>query len=294
MDIKDFGVLMKRELENKFDEGYKLELREVVKNNGILHYSILVRNNNERLSPSIYLESFYYKFSKGMCLSELVDEFLEFYEGSRGGAAVDVDNYYDFAKISARLSFKMINFERNKDFLRTVPYKKYLDLALVPIVVVDDENMGTGAIVVTNNHLETWEVSEDELWENAFANAPSNAPIKMMSLFSILEGCEAYVPEEYERFQVLTNTNQMYGASVIVYKDVLKNISKKFNSDLFVIPSSIHEVIVVPTDISGDFAEHTLKMIKEVNRSVVENEEILSDNLYRYSASKDEIEFAMK
>ncbi len=79
---------------------------------------------------------------------------------------------------------------------------------------------------------------------------------------------------------ILSNEIALEGASYILYEDILKDIRTQLGEDFYIIPSSINEVIIVPC--STIDAKYTKNMLRNVNRSVVAKQEVLSDNVYRF------------
>ena len=101
----------------------------------------------------------------------------------------------------------------------------------------------------------------------------------------------AFVEEEIPLF-VMSNGDYMNGASVILYKDVLRDFAKYMEHDLYILPSSIHEVIILLDNEYAKAPEELARMVRETNRIVVDREEILSDHVYYYDREKDEIRIA--
>ena len=99
------------------------------------------------------------------------------------------------------------------------------------------------------------------------------------------------IEEEIPLF-VMSNGDYMNGASVILYKDVLRDFAKYMEHDLYILPSSIHEVIILLDNEYAKAPEELARMVRETNRIVVDREEILSDHVYYYDREKDEIRIA--
>ena len=89
--------------------------------------------------------------------------------------------------------------------------------------------------------------------------------------------------------KVLTNSEKFYGAAAIIYgKDKIRNLAEEEGCDIVIIPSSVHECILLPYDRSMSF-ECLNAMVNEVNTSEVREEEILSDHVYMYDRKADRI-----
>ena len=162
---------------------------------------------------------------------------------------------------------------------------------MVPLCKVESDIIGNGNVTVTNTHLKMWEISEEELWENIKENAPKIAPVKIQGLPDVLQrmtGCEDDL-YPISGIYVVSNKSECLGAGSVFYPGVLKTIADDMECDLFIIPSSIHEVLVLPDSEYGIDAHHLRSIIHEVNTSTVSDEEILSDSLYIYRSESDSV-----
>ena len=203
------------------------------------------------------------------------------------------------------------------NLLDDVPYRLYEDLALVCLVEipVDSNNMGT--VLIHNSHICMWGIKQDKLFEDAFANAFAKNKVCIKKLtdtimneyandIEVVSGNTKYeIPLFNDSEQVdcgiydlcrndpntlfvLSNDKLINGATVITYPNVLKNIAEALECDFYIIPSSIHEVIILPDSISGAVSNLN-SMIRTVNLEVVDRQEILSEHAYKYSLSTDKI-----
>lgn len=288
MEIKEFGEVIARELRDVLGEEYAIECRDVVKNNGVVYHAVIIRKDGDSVAPTIYIDEYYKEYNNGAQLMRIVKDVVNVYRSCKHANKLDVEFFYDFANVSGRLFFKAVNYKKNKDKLKNVPIKRALDLALVPLCFYHDELIGDGSIMINNSHLDLWEITKDELWENVITSAPKVAPPKITGLADFLSRITG--EEEIDELCglcVISNASGNFGAGTIFYPDVLKSIADDYECDLYIFPSSIHECIVVP-DIENMMGTESMRdMIKEVNRSTVANTEILSDNLYKYDRYED-------
>ncbi len=111
--------------------------------------------------------------------------------------------------------------------------------------------------------------------------------IPMQELICEMTGIS--LEENDVKMYVLTNKEKMYGASAMLYSDEIAGLSERLNSDILILPSSVHEVLLLPDDREHKY-DFYRRMVKEVNTTQVDPEEILSYSLYRYSRKKAEIE----
>ncbi len=87
---------------------------------------------------------------------------------------------------------------------------------------------------------------------------------------------------------VLNNNSGVYGASAILYKDVLKNFADSLKKDLVIFPASIHEVLLVPYEERMD-TKSLKEMVSAINRQEVVESDVLSDNIYVYKRESNSV-----
>jgi hypothetical protein len=145
----------------------------------------------------------------------------------------------------------------------------------------DDKNQAN--ILIYNEHLSMWGITEDELYHTARKNTQRLLPSQMISMRSLIPDA----PDDLDvSLYILSNQYRTNGATVILYDGLLSRIAERFQKDLVILPSSIHETLLLPVD-SLDSAdmERYAQMIQEVNETQLADEEILSDHAYYYSRS---------
>ena len=295
MEIKEFSRVMAREVSDKLGEGVQIECTEVLKNNGVVYHALTIRKQGQNVAPTIYIDHMLEKYNRGTMLMSLVDDVVGMYNQCAPAADTKVDFFDDFSVVSKHLFFKAVNYKKNEKKLENVPIKRVLDLALVPLALFEHPSLGSGTIMIENSHLDIWEITEEELWENVIENAPGFQQVKIKGIMDVLEkmtGMPTPMPgggDELCGIYVISNKEECLGAATIFYPDVLKGLSEDFESDIFVIPSSIHECIVIPDTFLGLDVEYLRRIIHEVNVTTVADEEILSDNLYKYDRDSDRL-----
>ena len=289
MEIKEFGQVIAREVKDALGDCYSIDYSDVLKNNGVVYHAITIRKEDESVAPTIYIDQLYEQFNRGALLMGIVNDVVNMYRYSAPKEPIDMDFFFDFSMVMDKLFFKVVNYKKNREKLKEVPIKRILDLALVPLCHYKNEQMGDGAIMIQNSHLEEWEISKNELWENVSLNAPKEAPPKVTGLMDFLERVTGMAPDTdaFCGVYVVTNQCENLGAGVCFYPGVLKEIADDHECDLYVIPSSIHECLVIPdADLYID-PDNLRQIIGEVNRSTVADEDVLSDNLYKYDREND-------
>ena len=301
---EDFLVFVKEEIKTYLGDDFQIELKHVMKNNGVLLDGLLIRMQDQAVSPSIYLNTYYEQYQKGRNFHDIVEEILESYEASREESIqIGLNFKYEFEQMKSSITYRLVNYDKNQHLLRKVPYLRILDLAVTFHCVVRNNEDGIGTVRITTEHLNNWEVSIQELWELASENTKRLFPAVIRPMEDIVfdlmsqnrvggeEDLEEFMPTHSSNMFVLTNLNGINGASCLLYKGVLEEFAAKLGCDFYILPSSIHEVILVPQvkNETMDFmnAKGRLEeMVKEINETQVAVEEVLSDSVYEYSMIK--------
>lgn len=203
-------------------------------------------------------------------------------------------------QLKENIVFKVINREKNEPLLKTVPHVNYLDLAVIFYyrVTNDPELDGNGYVMITDALMELWKVDVNYLMELALSNTPRILGFKVRGILSTIadyigeEALTRLAEEEdsYTPLYVATNDNAVFGASVLIYKDALKAIAAKLKSNLYIIPCSVHELIIVTAIDGCEYCVDGLKeMIHHVNTYELSEKDFLSDNLYFYNRISGEL-----
>ena len=305
MNIKEFSEKVRDRLEER--TGLEVRTVEVIKNNSITLHGINIMVPESNMIPTIYLEQYLQSYEDGITLEEITDGIINIWENGKKINHIDMEWFRNFDKVKDKLAYKLIGFASNRELLKNIPHQKVLDLAKVYYVSVEIEKFGGGTILITNNHLDEWGITVERLDMIAQKNTPRLFPVEINHMVDIVE--ELYMEKvmggeitedalsyielkdalmkEFPMY-VMTNTKRMYGAATMCYEDALKELAEKVQSDLIILPSSIQEIIIVPTNEESDLASFKA-MVYEVNRTVVEEEDILSDSVYLYSRKTDSI-----
>ena len=170
------------------------------------------------------------------------------------------------------LSFRLVNQERNRQGLENRPCRKMGDLALIYSI----ELGSSGRLPVDNKLAKTFDLDEDALFEAAFRHSPELCPVEILTMGEALG-----FPGVSEDMLVISNTEHADGASAILYPGVAENIRDRLGGDFYVLPSSVHEIIAVLKQ--PEKLESLTAMVKDVNRTIVNSRDILSDHVYEYN-----------
>lgn len=306
-DIYEFADTIKGILEKRMADS-EIEIREVEKNNCVILTGIAIRKKGSPIARTIYINQLFEEYQNGMEVQEIVGEIERICQSEKEPALQDfhIKELADFEKIRDKISLKLVNAERNKKRLETMPHRTFLDLAITYDVRVTEINDAVGSVAVTNDMMEAWGVKEEQLYELALQNAvkQDRGVVKPLeSLMQTLIGSGEKTEEETHHYKgfdiriaeeiqetalyVATNRSQTNGAAVLLYPDLLDSVGTMLG-DFFILPSSIHETLLLPTD-GGMEPDALIQIVHEVNASTVAAEEVLSENVYRYDVAKKEL-----
>ncbi len=207
----------------------------------------------------------------------------------------------------------MENYKRHKDMLKKGPYIKKMDLALSCRILVSMTPREMRTARVTWEMLEQWDISPEELFRRAGETSRKKLPPIIEPMSDVIRGFlieefletagadEALKKAEYEykklfggeaeklpEIYVLSNELRVQGASVVFYTDVLRSFAEETESDLILLPSSVHEWLILLDSPAYDL-KNLEAMVREANTQVVMAEEVLSGHIYRYSRERNEL-----
>lgn len=288
---------MREEMTNRVVEAIRAEagekcmvsLEDVKKNNGVTLRAVVIREPGISVCPSIYIDDLLDKITSGeIGVGEAAQAVIEIHNGNKDGEKFhDAVSGLDKQAVLAKVEYQLINAERNKERLAGIPHKRLLDLAAVYRVVVGEDEMGMASFLISGDMCRHYGIGEDEIDAAARQNTEQKG-LRVMSMDSIIAEMTGQPEEEIGTgcpMWVLTNAKKLNGAAVMLYPDVFKDLADRIGNDLYVLPSSIHEVIAVPVD--GMNPEGLKEMVGAVNSSEVSEEEYLAGNVYKYIRSEN-------
>lgn len=271
MNYTEFMNAMLCEIRGQVDAQVRTELYTVTKNNGTRRTGILFKQEDSNLAPTIYLEEFYQKYLKGQQVPDLADSICSIYQEIRVKKTCDCQNLFDFNHVKEHIVYKLIRRDANEELLKQIPYEPFLDLAVVYYIQIDNTRFGSAAIQIRNEHLRYWRVEKEEIRRLAEKNTLRIYPVQIRQIVRFM--------------YVATNEQCSLGAAVMRYPDFREKVRGMIRGDFYILPSSIHEVILVPESF-GLEPERMQEMVKEINQTGVAPEEVLSDSVYYFDGEE--------
>lgn len=267
-----------------------VSLQMVRKNNNLQLTGLTIRSNESNISPTIYLEKFYEEYKDGADMGEILSRIAQVRMNHEVSEQFDVAQITDFEQVKDKLVPRLVNADMNAALLEDRPHKIVADLAITYYVLLDQSFDGTASVAVTNDLLNSWKVSTDELHEVAISNLSSITTSIFRGMTEVMsemmgmskEDMEMMgMPTDEEQMYVLSNTLKVNGASALLDEKMMEEIVETVG-EFYILPSSIHEVIIVPAKAGMD-VESLENMVCEVNATQVQLEERLSDHVYAYN-----------
>lgn len=265
-----------------------------VKKNNATFRGIVFKNPVSNLSPTIYLDKAFERYESGEEIESIVENIKEMYDRALPETNFDVSFFEDWDKVKNLVEPRLVKKEGNEEFLSDMPSTDFLDLAIIYAVKCDLPGAGAGSITVTNRHFEMWGITMEELHNAAFANAKAEAVLeplenvlaRMMGGFApttnLLQEESYDISSQNLPMMILRNERFINGASLIADNDTLAKARGVMGDDLIIIPSSVHEVILLPKCFGKNLDELT-SMIGAVNGEELPPEDVLSDHPYIFT-----------
>ncbi|MCM1287015.1 MAG: DUF5688 family protein [Clostridium sp.] len=266
-----------------------IHINTVSKNNGRKFTGIAIAVRDEQISPNIYMDYYYMLYSEGKDIDHILELITEEYQKARENI-----NGYAFGQMEAmdiqdHIFLKLINFEKNQEILADCPYIRYEDLAITFRILVKSDDSGIASACMHNREFDKLNMDIDSLYQIAKENTRKLFPPVLQRLDKmIFDKCsDINVLPDGIGLYVLTNNQGINGAVYMLYEDILCEFAKEHGS-FYILPSSIHEVILFPRELDEE-REELSEMVTEINRYVVADTEYLSDSVYFYDSCEGQI-----
>lgn len=287
MNYNEFVSQLKEELHKYLGKHVDIKLNQVIKNNDIHRDTFIMAEADNPVSPAMYLEDYYQLYKEGMELASIVEKMVNIYRQCRNHLPADVEWFRDFERMKEGIFCKVINLEHNRELLHKIPYIPYLDLAITFYYILQDEALGSGTVQICLSHLEMWGIEKESLYYTARKNTEKKLSCHLLEMKDVIREIMPEDPVDLPELPmyVLTNQKRYWGACGILYDHVLEETAEKVGGNFYILPSSVHECIIVPEEDALP-QEQLEEMVREINRTQVLPEEVLSDRIYHYDCKK--------
>lgn len=280
----------------------ELKKNDVVKNNGLILHGLSVLPKGSNIAPTVYLDGYFREYLQegeealDTIMNMIVSTVVANSKAPEEFGTITKD-FMNFEFVKDKIVMVAVNAARNANLLAQVPHQNREDLALIYKVVLGTNAKGMASITIRNEHISFWGVTPDQIHELAWKNTREILPVTVQSMTEVMremfskdgmpdDMAQMFMFEELpptQQMYVISNSAKVNGAAAMFYADVLSALAEKLGTDLYILPSSVHEVIAVSTDMGTP--ESLSEMVREVNGSQVSADELLSDHVYRFDSN---------
>lgn len=275
----------------------------LVKKMNCKYEAITVSEKGSNVGVNININLFYDEYVSGTSYEDTIVKAYEVaIEGIEHQPNLNFEELTDYRSIKDRLMLQMVSYDDNLEMLQNVPYIRVEDMAVVCRVFFEFDHIGRGNVLLTNEMLKLMGVYSEDVFDDAFDLALRTKPAQIMGISEMmheLKCSDSICDFESEPMYVATVPDRTYGASVLAYDGFFEQAAERIGGDFYIIPSSVHEVILIPDDRAVPLDE-LQELVKMVNATEVSSEEKLTDSVYHYDSKirlfeiADEYEKRMK
>lgn len=270
---------------------YDMKFETIRKGSGSEYEALMIGPKDKKMSiiPALNITEAFRKYENGTPFDQVMDKLADI-RMNAGLPNFNKEDIFNYDKIKDMIFPRLINTGANEEYLADKPHRNIEDLSIVYAVRVSEDANGFAEAVITDDLANMWGVDQEELNDRAMENIGERPPVFANIEDMIFGGMkdpdyaiEDIEPENYSLpFFVLTNQQKSKGAVMAVNPKTMNRITEKLG-DVYVIPSSVDETLIVPKNAVDD-VNRLVAMVKEVNASEVRPEDQLSNNIYEYDS----------
>lgn len=224
--------------------------------------------------PKFYMQEYYKMFLKGASADYILRMIASRIENAPSPEAVEASGF-DLLQFQNDVVLQLVNRFRNHVFLKSVPHRPFLDLAVIYRILVFDPNGVWSGAIVNYSMLNAMGITEEELFERAYKHTPQAIPFRLADTGEIL---------------MVTNDSEQFGAAAMLYPEQLNAACEKLGGSIYIFPGSMHELYIVREEPAKlDFYR---QMVACANSDVVDETEWLSGQVYRYNQKTGKVRVA--
>lgn len=271
-----------------------VQIQTVVKNNNQRFDGLLIKRPDSNICPTIYLNKYFSEYDEGgRSIKDILNEIANIRTNAELNGFFNIDSFKDWNSVKDHIGVRLVSAEQNEEYIADKPHMMVTDdLVAIYHVELRDFEAGMASVPITNSLLEDYNgIDVETLHQVALDNMESLNPATFKGMSEVMaeligEGAELFMPPSgKEQMYVLSNKHGLFGAAVLLNNKVMDDVISKIGSDFYILPSSVHEVLIVPK-VNGVDSEMLTQMVKEVNLSAVSSEEQLSNHVFTYDAKE--------
>lgn len=269
---------------------YNVSIKETLKNNSLKLTGIVINKKGVSVSPVIYIDQFLLSYEAETSIDTITQRIIYLYKKHSVTGEFDFSTFTDFQLCKDKIIFQLVNTESNCSLLEKIPSVNFLDFSIIFKVLIEQDAGQLSTATITNDIIDAWKVSTETVYEAAFKNTPLIQEAVIRTMNDVLTNfTDGSLPFDTDFMYVLTNKQLSCGCGCMLYPHVLENFAQKIGKDFFILPSSINEVLLVPEVKENNDCQSLVDIVREVNRSIIAQEDFLSDNVYHFSRKDNKI-----
>ncbi len=282
--------------QSPFEDRFQVNVKDVEKANGMSYRGIVIADQRDGMGVTINMDKHYKMYMAGKPVDEIADLVQQQARAAlERKPEVDVTRVKDYEALCSNVMMEVVSREKNTEFLQNIPHFDMADLSIIYRVNVGgNRNHGIGVVTVDNRLLDSMGVSQDQFQKDVFEQALAGEPPILKSLADVIGIGGNFLGDGAgpdDSLYLATNSDALYGASVIAIPGFLDQASEKLGGSFYILPSSVHEVLFLKNEQKVDVQELE-SMVQDINESIVSPEEQLSDRVYHYDAKEKVFELA--
>lgn len=285
MNNSSFFSALTSALSTHLEPGTKIVHETILKNNGVRLESMLILDESLPYAPVVYLAPLYDHYRTGSSMEEICRFALAMIHRELPFSPDFLIELQKPQAVKDRIAYRLVSRIENGELLKDIPWVPFLNMAVIFFLQLDSAADTQITALIPKRLAALWNFSTDELFRLAKKNTPLLFPISLAPLQSLiadsLEETEPNHSALLPPIHVLTNRQGIYGASCLLYENAIKDFAEQMASDVIILPSSIHEVLLIPDSHVFDY-ESLRQMVQAINAAEVPKEDILSDEIYLY------------
>ena len=294
MNQNEFEQQVLTEMQERLP-GLHFELKDVEKLQNSSYRGLAVRYEGSPVTALIDLAPFLARTEAGEDFREVMEDITaKAGDAFRTSSVIGLESFQDYKTIRERLFVQLVNADSSRPLLDQYPHRRIGDMAMIARIDFSERDGQEMSAAVTKGMLEGFGISQDTLLADAVASGMNRKPATLRTIIeelSAISGMPMDFGGSVPGFWVASTKEKINGAAVICYPGFLDEAAEKLGSDFFVIPSSIHEMLLLPDD--GTIRADALTHIQhEVNENEVLPEEVLSRQIFYYDAAERKLELA--
>ena len=290
MDYEEFLNNLKNDLQDYYSNaGITIEYADVQKMQGESYQGLQIKRDGSNVGITMDMCNFFAELEDGVPYHDVMLDVRDAVSEALNHSLsmnVDVGRLSNYEEMKHSLTVQLVSTEKNKEMLSRVPHKEMADMSVVYRFDLGETSSGNATILINNQMLQYYGITAEQLHADAMIYAPMMHPGSIRSMESVLFGFpeeETIDPEGPPKLYVVTNDKSMNGAGVITYPDFMDQAAEKMGGSFYILPSSIHEVLIMKETPEID-VNNLVDMVTSINATQVMPADQLTDNVYHYDA----------